>query len=251
MAGVGEDHTQAIYARLAGLLFLWLIANAVLSTSVLSRVAGSGTFADTARRISASEHVYRAALAGMVLEFVSAAVLYFALYVTLRPVNLLLAQLAMIFSLFDVVLGFIVWMCAFVRLHVYTGTLKVDAGLISSQMVVDLLRDIGSATENIGGIAFGIGSLLFFSLFFKSRYIPRSLSGLGVAASGIWVGAYFGNLIFPELHGLFQVISFPPMGLAEIFTGFWLALFAVRVRNTPTVASTQFPRPPATLDSQS
>lgn len=237
MEGPPVERTQRIYSRIAGALFLWLIVNAVVSTSVLSGVAGSGSFADVSSRIAASEHVYRAALAAMVLEFASAAVLYFALYATLRPVNALLSQLAMIFSMFDVVLGFVVWMCAFVRLHLYTGALKVGAGGMSPQDVVALLRDIGDATENIGGILFGIGSLLFFCLFLASRYIPRPLAAVGVAASVIWVVVYVANLIFPELHGLFQVISFPPMGLAEIFTGFWLVIFGARLRGSAAMPS--------------
>lgn len=212
------------YARLTGVLFLWLIANAVVCTSVLSRVAGNGTFADTATRIAASEYLYRTALAGMVFEFVSAAVLYVALYVLLKPIDAFRAQLAMVFSLLDVVLGLAVWMCAFVRLHLYTGALNVGSG-ISSQVVADVLRDIGIATENIGGIAFGMGSLLFFSLFFTSRYIPRIISALGIGASAIWIVTYFGNLVFPELHGVFQLLSFPPMGLAQILTGLWLVSF--------------------------
>ena len=80
----------------------------------------------------------------------------------------------------------------------------------------DLMRSIAGTTENIGGISFGIGSLLFFYLFFKSNYIPRVLSGLGLAASIIWTCLYFATLVFPERHALFQYICFPPMALADV-----------------------------------
>jgi len=46
--------------------------------------------------------------------------------------------------------------------------------------LMDLLRSIADATENIGGIAFGIGS----HLSFKSACISQTISGLGVFASG-------------------------------------------------------------------
>jgi ABC-type spermidine/putrescine transport system permease subunit II len=70
--------------------------------------------------------------------------------------------------------------------------------------------------------------LLFFYLFFKSSYIPRVLSCLGLAATVIWTILYFGSLVFPEQRALFQYICFPPMALADVITGFYLVLFAVK-----------------------
>lgn len=227
-----EERTQRIYSRLAGSLFLWLIINGLAGTLILSHIAGSGTFAETAERIAASERLYRMALSSGVIETLSAVLLFFALYVTLKPVNNFLAQLAMIFSLLDSVLGGVVRMCGFVRLRLYTSAQTVGAETIPAQALADLMRNIAGATENIGGILFGVGSILFFYLFFQSRYIPRILSALGLFASVIWTGLYFANLVFPEQHAIFQYICFPPMAVAEVITGFWLMLFAVRASNT-------------------
>lgn len=98
-----------------------------------------------------------------------------------------------------------------------------------AQAQADLLRTIAGITENLGGISFGIGSLLFFYLFFKSRYIPRPISALVVLGSVIWTTLYFANLVFPEQHALFMYICFPPMALADVITGFYLMLFAVKI----------------------
>jgi ABC-type spermidine/putrescine transport system permease subunit II len=54
------------------------------------------------------------------------------------------------------------------------------------------------------------------------------LASLGLAASFIWTVLYFASLVFPEQRGLFQYICFPPMVLADVTTGFYLLLFAVR-----------------------
>jgi Domain of unknown function (DUF4386) len=222
------DKTQRTYARLAGFLFLGVIIIALGGGFILSRVAGSGTFAETAKRIAASERLYRVALSTVVIATLSSALLVFALYATLRPVNSLLAQLAMIFSLGDSFLALVVRMCGFVRVHLYISAQTVGAGTIATQALADLINNIAGATENLGGISFGIGSLLFFYLFFKSRYIPRVLSALGLSASVIWTGLYFANLVFPEQHALFQYICFPPMALADVIIGFYLMLFAVK-----------------------
>jgi Domain of unknown function (DUF4386) len=52
--------------------------------------------------------------------------------------------------------------------------------MMSVQTLSDLMSSIADITENLGGICFAIGLLLFFYLFFKSRYIPRALSALGL-----------------------------------------------------------------------
>jgi hypothetical protein len=224
-------NTQRRYARLAGLLFLAEIILAFGSGFILDRIAGNGTFAETANRIAASEHLYRAGLSIVVIVTLSSAVLAFALYATLRPVNRLLAQLAMIFSLGDSFLAMVVRMSSFVRLDLYTSAQNAAGGTISAEALSDLMRSIAGVTENIGGISFGIGSLLFFYLFYKSRYIPRVLSALGLAASVIWTCLYFATLVFPERHALFQYICLPPMALADVITGLYLMLFAVRDRD--------------------
>lgn len=139
----------------------------------------------------------------------------------------MLAQLALIFSLADAFLALVVRMCSFVTVHLYTSA-PAASSAVSPKALVDLMRSTAGVTENIGGISFGVGTLLFFCLFFKSRYIPRILSLLGVFAASIWTCLYFANLIFPERHSLFLLICFPPMALADILTGFCLLLFGIR-----------------------
>ena len=220
--------TQRIYARLAGFLFLWSIVIALGGVLLLSQIEGNGTFTETAKRIAESERLYRVVLSSAVSVTLSGALLAFTLYVTLKPVNSLLAQLAMIFSLLDSFLSCVVRMCGFVKLNLYTSSQVVGAGTIQTQVLADLMRSIAGTTENIGGIFFGIGSLLFFYLFFKSRYIPKVLSALGLFASAIWIGLYLAKLVFPEHRAVFLYICFPPMLVADVATGFWLMLFAVK-----------------------
>jgi hypothetical protein len=221
------NQAQRMYAKLAGILLLGAIIIAIGGGAILSNIAGNGTFTKTAARIAASERLYRVALSSVVIVTLSSTLLAFALNVTLKPVDSLLAQLGMIFSLGDSFLALIVRMCSFVRLHLYISARGAGAGSITGETLSDLIRTIAGSTENIGGISFGIGSCLFFYLFFTSRYIPRVISVLGFVASVIWTGLYFASLVFPERHALFQYICFPPMALAEVVTGFYLMLFAV------------------------
>ena len=126
-AGDGKN-TQRRYGRLAGCLYLGVITIALSGGVMLSRIAGSGTFAETAQRIATSEHLYRTALSTAVVASISSALLAFALYATLRTVNGLVAQLVMIFSLGDSFLALIVRMCSFVRLHLTSPRKRLVQG---------------------------------------------------------------------------------------------------------------------------
>src|SRR5215470_15998527 len=94
-----RERTQRIYARVAGFLFLWLIITGLAGELTISRIAGSGPLAETEKRVAASEHLYRIALSSELIETLSAVVLAFALYVTLKPIDKLLAQIAMYWRL--------------------------------------------------------------------------------------------------------------------------------------------------------
>lgn len=225
------DRTQRIYARVAGFLFLWLIITGLAGAITISHIAGSGNFTETAKRVVASERLYRVALSSELIETLSALLLGFALYVTLKPVNRFLAQLAMCWRLGESFIGCVAMIFGFVRLRLYSstqpfGTLTND----QSQALMDLTRQAASAAGNIDVICFGIGSTLFFYLFLKSAYIPRILSAFGMFASVVWTIMYFGSLIFPERIATIQYICFALMGIAEVTTGFWLMLFAVKTQ---------------------
>jgi len=74
------------------------------------------------------------------------ALLAFSLYATLRAVNGLLAQLAMIFSLGDSFLALIVRMCGFVRVNLYASAQTVGAGMTAVQSPSDLMSSIADIT---------------------------------------------------------------------------------------------------------
>ncbi|HSK45259.1 MAG TPA: DUF4386 domain-containing protein [Candidatus Binatia bacterium] len=220
--------TQRICARLAGFLFLWLIITGLSGALTTSHIAGSGTFAETAKRIVASEHLYRTALSSALIETLSALLLAFALYVTLKPVDKLLAQMAMYWRLGESFIGCVGIIFGFARLHLYSSSQSIGAlGADQSQALVDLMRQAGFAVYNISAIFFSIGSILFFYLFFKSRYIPRILSAFGVFASVLVTIICFGSLIFPE-HSAKLQYGWIPMAIAEVTTGIWLMVFAVK-----------------------
>ncbi|HYU47653.1 MAG TPA: DUF4386 domain-containing protein [Terriglobales bacterium] len=231
MEDSSTERTQRIYARVAGFLYLWLIITGLAGMLTISHIVGSGDFAAKAKRVAASEHLYRVALSSELIETVSAVLLAFALYVTLKPVDKLLAQIAMYWRLGESFIGGVGMILGFVRLRLYSSPQSVGAlGTGQSQALVDLTRDAGFAAYNISAIFFSIGSILFFYLFFKSRYIPRILSAFGVFGSVVVTVMCFASLIFPE-HAATLQYGWAPMAIAEVTTGFWLMWFAVKTQS--------------------
>ena len=230
MEDSSTERTQRIYARIAGFLYLWLIITGLAGALTISHIVGSGTFTETAKRVVASEHLYRVALTSELIETLSAVLLAFALYVTLKPVDKLLAQIAMYWRLGESFIGGAGMIVGFLRLSLYSSPQSIGAlGTDQSQALVDLTRTAGFAVYNISAIFFSIGSILFCYLFFKSRYIPRILSAFGVFASVVVTIMCFGSLIFPE-HAATLQYGWAPMAIAEVTTGFWLMLFAVETQ---------------------
>ena len=222
------ERRQRRYARVAGFLFLWLIITGLAGAITISHIVGSGTFAERAKRVAASEHLYRLALSSELVETLSAAVLAFSLYVTLRPVDGLLAQLAMYWRLGESFIGAGGMLGAYLTLRLYTSPQSGGAlGADQSEALLGLTDAAGFAAYNISAIFFSIGSILFCYLFFKSRYIPRILSAFGIFASVIVTIMCFGSLIFPE-HAATLQYGWAPMAIFEVLTGFWL-MFAVKI----------------------
>ena len=226
----GAEKAQRMYARLAGFLFLWLIITGLAGALTISHIVGTGTLAETAKRVVASEHLYRVALSSELIETLSTVLLAFALYVTLKPIDKLLAQIAMYWRLGETSIGGVGIIVGFLRLRLYSSPQSIGAlGTDQSQALVDLTRNAGFAAYNTAAMFFSIGSILFYYLFFKSRYIPRILSAFGVFASVIVTIICFGSLIFPE-HAATLQYGWVPMAIAEVTTGIWLMLFAVKTR---------------------
>lgn len=222
------ERTQRIYARIAGFVYLWLIVTDLAGLLTISHIVGSGTFAETTKRVVASEHLYRVALASELIESVSVVLLAFALYVTLKPVDRFLAQIAMYWKLGESFIGGVMIVFSFLTLRLYISPQSLGAwGTDQSQALVELTRHGASVAYDISAIFFSVGSTLFFYLFFKSRYIPRSLSTFGVFASVVVTIISFGSLIIPE-HAMTFQYGWGPIAIAEIITGSWLILFAVK-----------------------
>lgn len=210
-------------ARWSGALFLWLIVTGIAGTVIIGRIKGSGEFREVALRIASSEHLYRGALVLELLGAISAVVLSTFLYAVLARFGPTLALSAAAFRITEAAVGAVGIILGFARLGIYTSLDASASGSLPASAMVDLTRNGGVAAHNISAFCFGVGSLLFFWLFLRSRLLPRALSWIGVVASILVIGLTLGTLIFPGYSGYLQY-GWAPMAIAEVGAGLWLML---------------------------
>lgn len=213
---------QRTYARLAGIVFLanYLLQGLGDSVTIIAR--RSESFAETARWAAESAVLYRVALVHVAASWIAICILAFALYVVLEPVNRRLAQLALFLRLGASFVGAASLMFRVAQARLYQAS--ATAGLFTTEQ----LRTLVAVSQRAAGAGFavammflGAGSMLFFLLFLRSRYLPGALARFGIFASALLVAVAVAMFVSPEHINelkLFGAASF----LTEVATALWL-----------------------------
>ena len=221
-------------ARLTGFLFIWLIITGLSGAMIIANVTGSGSLAEKSARVINSKFVYGLGLFLDLIETMSAMLLAFTLYPILKPFNQLLAQLGMYFRIGESIIGAVGVIFGFVKLHIFTTEIINVANENTVHSLLSTFRNAGFAFYNVSAIFFGVGSLLFFYIFYKSKSIPRTLSVIGIVASPIAIFLCVASLVCPKEAQWLQ-LGWAPMAIAEIGTGIWLMIRGVNYnRNSST-----------------
>jgi len=219
------DSTQRFYARLAGYMYLVNYATSVFGALMPDVIKGSGDFASRAQRVQASDLLYRSALTSMAIGWVLIVFLAFSLYIALQPVNKRLAQLALFLELGQASVGAVTVIFSFVVLGFYTtpGVFQGD----QLEMLARVVNGAAGSGFNISMVFLGVGSTIFFCLFYQSRYIPRPLAAWGVFSSVLMTVVSLAMLLLPE-HARTLQYGWGPMGITEIGTALWLTIVGIR-----------------------
>lgn len=218
-----------VYARAAGVLYLIIIGLGLFSeVFVRSSLIVPGDGAATVSHILAAEGRFRAGFLADSLMFLSDGGLAVLLFVLLRPVNPVLALVALVFRLMQT--GVI----ALNLLHYYGALLLLQgsyaAGLEAAPLnaLVGLALDLHSHGYDLGLILFGVHCEVLGLLIARSRYLPQVL-GYGVMAAG---GAYligsYTRFLFPELVGAVAPI-YGVAVVSELSLCLWLLIKGVNV----------------------
>ncbi|MFN9210221.1 MAG: DUF4386 family protein [Betaproteobacteria bacterium] len=216
-----DEPTRLRYARLAGGLYLLLLAMFIAGLALADRALGDGGFAEAARSVAAQPAVYRFGLLLQLLHAVLTVLLAVALYVLLQPVDALLAQQAMIWRLAEAAVGAVAIVIAFGRPALYVAA--AEAGSLTAAQgaaVTAMVRAMSDSGLQVSALLASVGSFLFYGLFGRTNLLPRWLSGLGVIASVVAAFVAVALLLWPDAS--FVEVGWLPIVVAETLTGLWL-----------------------------
>jgi len=190
------------------------------SVTILSR--GSASFAETARWAAESAVLYRVALVQVGAAWIAIGILAFALYAVLEPVNQRLAQLALFMRLGASFVGAASLMFRVAQARLYQASETADL------FTTEQLRTLVAVSQRAAGAGFtvammfmGAGSLLFFMLFLRSRYLPGALARFGVFTSALVVAMGAAMFVYPEHTNALKAVG-APFFLTEVATALWL-----------------------------
>ncbi|HKW89066.1 MAG TPA: DUF4386 domain-containing protein [Candidatus Acidoferrales bacterium] len=229
MAIYPVDDTQRAAAKAAGFLYIFTLLTANFAEFYARGSLISPSAMETARNIAASERLFRLGAVGNLLTFAGCVPLLLALYVVLKPVSKNLALLGAFWRLAECAIFAIIILNDFLTLRLLSGADYLHAFDASQlQALAYTFVHAHDAGYLIGLVFYGLGSTTFSYLFYKSRYIPRALSALGVFASLLVAIVSLVVMVFPESTHVVSPAFFIPSFLFEVILGLWLLIKGIK-----------------------
>jgi len=166
-------------------------------------------------------------LLGALFLFIGAAAsagIAIALYPVLRKHNEGLALGAVCFRLIEGGLYAGIVVCLLVLVSVSQESVKAGASAAAAYTVPGvLLTAARDALGEVAVLAFGLGALMYYWVFYRTRLVPRWLSVWGLVAIGsVMVSSVLVMLGLTEAMSTTQVVLALPIFLQEMVLAVWL-----------------------------
>jgi hypothetical protein len=203
----------------AGVLFIIATVTSVLGTG-LSRPFLNGT--DYLTKVSV--HADRVT-AGALLELVAAgacAGIAISMYPVLRKWGGGLALGSVVFRTVEAVMytvGVVGLLSVLALSERYTAAGAADRA--SVRTIGDALLDVREQATLAGVLAFGLGALMYYYLFYQSRLVPRWLSGWGIVAIILTIAAWLLALFSHRPLTTYTIVLLP-IAVQEMVLAVWL-----------------------------
>lgn len=228
MTAPSSDVSPLVYARLSGALYLAIIVLGVFAELfVRSSLFVPGDPGTTAARIIAAHGLFRVGFLADSLMFLCDVALAVLLYVILRPAGRTLALVAMCFRLTQTAV------LALNLLHYHAALLLLGGGPYAAALepgqlhaLSYLFLDLHRHGYDLGLLLFGLHCLILGRLIFTSRFLPKWLGILTIAAGVTYLVGSYTRFLLPE----YVDVVAPIYGVAfvsELSLGLWLLVKGV------------------------
>lgn len=217
---IENERSLNAYARLGGFMYLFVLGTYIVADFVMGGFPVRGEFADAAASVRAAEPYYRTVMALQLVSSIGTIILGGAFYVLLKPVDRNLALFALLWRVVETMFGGLAVVFRLMTLNLYQGAASVF-GVEEQQALATMIAQGSRASFPVSTAYFSFGSILFFYLLLKSRFMPRALGWFGLVASVLVTLMSFATLVFPKQSSDFEFL-WAPIFIAEIATGVWL-----------------------------
>ncbi len=238
MPGHTEEASQRKAAKVAGLMFLFIVIGWTLNwTLVDSKLIVAGNVTATVNNIMANELLFRIGITNQLIFSISGVVLALALYIILKPVNKNLALLALFLKLTEAILGAVIALCNFIALLILKGQALTAFKSEQIQALVGLFLNERISISAIPMVFLGLNLMVFFYLLFKSKYVPRILAGFGILSYALIFMYALITILSPNYAAIMiiQIICWVPSVLFELIFGLWLLIKGINVERRDTI----------------
>jgi hypothetical protein len=223
---------QQTAAKVAGIAYLVTFTIVVyVNFGIHERLIVEHDALETARNILTHERLFRIGIAGDLIYCAGVIVLLTALYVILKPVSQGLAMLAAFWRLIWVLMWLIMTLNLFDALRLMKSPDYMQGFEVERLQALARFQLGTSYDYYYVGLLFGsLASMVCSFLWFRSRYVPWSLSAFGIISSGFCVACTFVLYIFPTFDKVVNLWWFDtPMAVFDIILSFWLLLKGLQV----------------------
>jgi len=209
--------------RLLGAVFLLQAIAAVVWTYLLSSLIVTGDISASMANIANNALQIRASIVVTMITAIGIAMLGALLYIVLHKQNKTIALIAMVLYLVEAAILAASRIPAFALLRTSQESVIVGHPAYL-QTLGNLFYESAEFGDWLHMLPFALGATLFYSLLFKSGYIPRALSLFGlIAALLALIGTPFGLLGYDV-----PMIVFLPNLPFELTIGVWLVVKGIR-----------------------
>ena len=238
MPGHTEEASQSKAAKVAGLMFLFIVLGWTLNWTLIdSKLIVAENTTATVNNIMANELLFRIGIANQLIFSISGVVLALALYIILKSVNKNLALLALFLKLAEAILGAVIALGSFIALLILKGHAlnAFEPGQI--QALVGLFLNGRISISAIPMVFLGLNMMVFFYLLFKSKYVPGILAGFGILSYALIFIYALITILSPNYAAIMiiQIFCWAPSVLFELMIGLWLLIKGVNVERRDTL----------------
>jgi hypothetical protein len=195
---------QRSYARLAGILFLVKLVAEMGGDLPTIILRGGETFAQRSQYVVANEQLWNTALLLVGIAWIIAAVLSFALYTVLEPVDKRQAQLGLLLRVGASFVGGASLMFRVALTRVQTATTSTLFTTEQLAQLGSMLQRGSNAGVYMAWMFMGAGSVLFYLLFLRSRYLPRALAMYAIFTSALLAAVAAASWALPQYQGVLK-----------------------------------------------